>query len=514
MRVVTDRAAIVQRAQAAIKKMPSVIASWSTSHYNYLMKVAFLHISRPISLLLLLILLSACDKQSVLERIKDRGELRVVTRTGPTLYYQDRHGPAGFEYQLAKTFADKLNVSLKVIEVSGLEETYALLDNGRADIAAAGLVIDQQRLNEYRYSQSYLANQPMIVYRRGEKRPQKLADLKDHSVGVLAGGYYQNLAAQLSKSNGLSADVLYDLETADLLERVSDSSLDYAIVAKHVYTAYRGSFSKLSTNLRASPLLQQGWAISRLRQGSSALYSEIDNFFLEIKEDGLLSQWHERFFGHANEINYVSALEFSHNIQHRLPKYEVHIKRSASTLGLEWELLAAISYQESLWNPNAVSPTGVRGMMMLTHNAAKEVNISDRRDIDQSLLGGARYYLHVYKQIPEQIIEPDRTWFTLAAYNVGYGHLEDARVITQREGGDPNKWIDVKRYLPLLRIKSWYSRTKYGFARGNEPVLYVRNIRHYYDVLKLRERTRYRKKPPIRMQRQQPPLFAITPAAL
>ena len=150
---------------------------------------------------------------------------------------------------------------------------------------------------------------------------------------------------------------------------------------------------------------------------------------------------------------------------------------------MDWRFLAAVSYQESLWNSKAVSPTGVKGLMMLTNNTALQLKIKNRRDPVKSVHGGTKYYLSMHKKIPARIGEPDRTWFALAAYNVGFGHLEDARILAQRAGLNPDLWSDVKKYLPLLSKKKWYEQTKHGYARGREPVTYVQNIRNYYDVL-------------------------------
>jgi len=120
---------------------------------------------------------------------------------------------------------------------------------------------------------------------------------------------------------------------------------------------------------------------------------------------------------------------------------------------------------------------------MLTNATANELGVKDRTNPFESTNGGANYLSRMKKRIPARITEPDRTWMALAAYNVGLGHLEDARVLTQREGGNPDKWVDVRKSLPLLTQKKWYKQTKYGYARGHEPVLYVKNIRNYYDLL-------------------------------
>ncbi|HET9679599.1 MAG TPA: transglycosylase SLT domain-containing protein, partial [Gammaproteobacteria bacterium] len=158
-------------------------------------------------------------------------------------------------------------------------------------------------------------------------------------------------------------------------------------------------------------------------------------------------------------------------------------KKAAKQFNVDWRLLAAIGYQESHWDPTAVSPTGVRGLMMLTKVTAHSLGIYNRTDPKKSIFGGAEYIAYMHSRIPEDIPEPDRTWMALAAYNVGISHLEDARVITEIRGGDPDRWVDVRENLPLLSQKKWYSRTSHGYARGMEPVIYVENIRSYYDIL-------------------------------
>jgi membrane-bound lytic murein transglycosylase F len=111
------------------------------------------------------------------------------------------------------------------------------------------------------------------------------------------------------------------------------------------------------------------------------------------------------------------------------------------------------------------------------------VGIKNRLDAEQSILGGARYFKRMLDKIPDRIPNPDRIWFALASYNIGFGHLNDARIITQKQGGDADRWVDVKTRLPLLQQKKFYKNTKYGYARGSEPVSYVENIRRYYDTL-------------------------------
>jgi membrane-bound lytic murein transglycosylase F len=166
-----------------------------------------------------------------------------------------------------------------------------------------------------------------------------------------------------------------------------------------------------------------------------------------------------------------------------LPRYRDFFLEAERSTGIDWRLIAAIAYQESHWDPLAISPTGVRGMMMLTAHTADMMEVGDRHDARSSILGGAHYYLRVRLKVPERIHEPDRSWLAVAAYNLGFGHLEDARILTQFQGADPDQWDEVRERLPLLSDKAWYSRVQRGFAPGQTAVKYVDNVRRYYEIL-------------------------------
>jgi membrane-bound lytic murein transglycosylase MltF len=166
-----------------------------------------------------------------------------------------------------------------------------------------------------------------------------------------------------------------------------------------------------------------------------------------------------------------------------LPLYQKWFEEAALQSSQDWRLLAAIGYQESKWNPEASSASGAKGLMQLTTDTATATDVTNPADPRQSIFGGARYFGQVYAKIPTHVPEPDRTWFALAAYNIGYGHLEDARVLAQKAGRDADSWDDVRKFLPLLEQQEWYTQTENGYARGWEPVRYVDNVRDYRDML-------------------------------
>lgn len=213
------------------------------------------------------------------------------------------------------------------------------------------------------------------------------------------------------------------------------------------------------------------------------LYHIAAVFRNHIKTLGSLTKMKNHIYDEAQHLDFVSTRTFINNVLNRLPQYRDLFETAAEEQGLDWRLLAATAYQESLWNPEAVSPTGVKGLMMLTKITAQELGIVDRLDPQQSVTGGARYLSILENRVPERIASPDRLWMALGSYNIGSGHLEDARILTQKFGANPDKWQDVSKHLPLLARSKWHRQTKHGYARGGEPVQYVRNIRSYYEIL-------------------------------
>jgi membrane-bound lytic murein transglycosylase F len=191
----------------------------------------------------------------------------------------------------------------------------------------------------------------------------------------------------------------------------------------------------------------------------------------------------EQYHGDHSRIDQLGMHRFMERVRERLPQYLPVFREVADTYGIDWRLLAALGYQESQWDANAASHTGVRGLMMLTQRTANQLGLRDRTDPAQSIEGGARYLARMHKRTPSRIAEPDRTWMALAAYNIGWGHLEDARVLTQRQGGNPDSWADVRARLPLLTQEKYYREAKHGFARGYETQRHVRDIRSYYEIL-------------------------------
>ena len=435
-------------------------------------------------LLIAALLLVGPSPGSQLKRVKDKGVLTIITRNSPTTYYIGPEGPTGPEYDLAQAFAEHLGVKLKIITPDSFADIIPAIHNGDADLAAAGLTVTESRSQLVRFTPPYQTITEQLVYRsgRGVERPHSLEDLEGALIDVVAGSSHEERLVQLAREYPeLSWKTHSSSDSEELLYLVREGLMDFTIADSNEVTLNQRFYPELTVAFDVSEPQQLAWALPPGQDDS--LYKAAVEFFELIREDGRLDQILERHYGHAERLDYVGTRVYLRHIAKRLPRYRPMFEDVAEELGMDWRLLAAIGYQESHWNPSARSPTGVRGMMMLTQRTARQMGVQNRLDAQQSIEGGARYFLHVRDKIPERIGEPDRTWLALAAYNVGFGHLEDARKITEYQGADPDKWIDVMERLPYLSQQQYYKYTRHGYARGREPVQYVQNIRSYYDIL-------------------------------
>ena len=433
-------------------------------------------------LLLTVSLISSCKQQKVskLDQILKRGYITVVTRNSPTTYYESANGLSGIEYEMVTQFAEFLGVEARFEVNDNLKEISNLVESEAVDFAAAGLTVTPFREQALRFAPSYQRITSKLVFKQGKKWPRNLAQLNGELRVVAHSSYSQALLKLKPDYPHLHWSETTEQTAEELLMMVLDETIDYTIVDSTELDLNRRFHPELAVAFTIGEPQSLAWAFPRSEDHS--LFSKAIEFFGEQNGLGRIAQLSEKYYGHVEKFDYVGARRFHHAAQNNLDKYK-HYFVDAAGEDLDWRLLAAQSYQESHWKPKAKSPTGVRGMMMLTLRTAKQLGIKNRLDAEQSILGGAEYFRKVKNRVPDRIAEPDKTWFALAGYNVGWGHVEDARKITQAQGADPDKWSDVKERLPLLQKKKWYKKTKHGYARGAEPVRYVTNIRRYYDVL-------------------------------
>jgi len=468
------------------------------------------NIKKTVILFFMLGGLFSCDsqlqQQASLANIIERDHVTVGTLFGPNSFYlqgssvqrnnllngyfssryslndyssSDNDHASGFEYELAKKYADYLNVDLKIVPSYSLDELFMKLNKGEVDILAAGISITDKRLSRFRFSPAYQKVSQKLVYKQGNIRPRKLVDLTGNLTVTTNASYVENLEKLKLSHSELNWQETSEFDSEELLIKILNGDIDYSIVDSNTLAINRRYYPEISVAFTIKKAESLAWMVSK--NSDDAVLSSLIEFFGKVHHDGTLLALNEKYYGHVEKFDYVDTRTFIKAVEQKLPKYQKLFEKHSQEL--DWRLLAAISYQESHWRPHARSPTGVRGMMMLTLATAKQMGVKSRLDAEQSIFGGAKYFKRMINKMPDRIPSPDRIWFALASYNVGFGHLNDARIITQRQGSDPDRWVEVKKRLPLLQQKKYYKKTKYGYARGEEPVHYVENIRRYYHTL-------------------------------
>jgi len=432
----------------------------------------------------LLTILAGCNKApepKALEEIQTRGELRVVTVNSPTSYYLGTHGAEGLEFGLARAYARKLGVTLVITPVANAAAMQVELAAGNADIAAAQLSADEAWLKAGNAAKPYEQVEQLVVYRRGETRPRGTIQLESARLAVRAGSPQERVLQKLKSTVAPNIEWVGTApSSADPLEDVESGQANYAIVDTREYSFAKHLYPNVAEGFTLPATRPAQWIV---RNQAPDLLRSVNDFFDEIAHSGLLATLSESASGDARRFEYLESREFQAHIAIRLGAFRQFFEDASTRSGVDWRLIAAIGYQESHWDAKATSPTGVRGLMMLTEETADRLQIKDRLDARESVLGGARYLALLKESLPPRLSEPDRTYLALAAYNIGIGHLEDARILAQKANLNPDKWQDVRQVISRLAEPDSFQSLKHGYARGGEAMQLVDNIRNYYDIL-------------------------------
>ena len=429
-------------------------------------------------------MLSACEwSVKPIPSAREAGELTVVTRNGPTTYYENAQGQyVGIEHDLVMLFAKELGFKVKFIVKGQFQNILPKVASRQAHFAAAGITITDDRKMQLLFSTAYQSVQQQIVYNLDQDKPEGIDDLLGKKLFVVAGTSYVNQLKQAKrKFPSLSWVETKEHDTEELIAKVAAGELDYVVADSHIVKLSQIYHPEIGVGFDLGRPEYLGWAFPK--DGDAWLYKKSIQFFAKIQRDGTLKRLHDRYYGHLERLEQADVIHFLEKMNTVLPKYRELFYEAQDITGIDWRLLAALGYQESKWDPFATSPTNVRGIMMLTEDTADEMGVNDRLDPKQSIIAGSKYLVNMKEMIPSRIADPDRTWLALASYNVGYGHLEDARVLAHRKGLNPDVWPDLKKTLPLLANAAHHSTVKHGFARGGEPVIFTENIRTYYDIL-------------------------------
>ncbi len=411
-----------------------------------------------------------------------RAELVVLTRTASTTRFQTVEGEfAGIEHDLVTLFAAQLGATVRFVEADSQSDVLSRLRRGEAHLAAASLV-SRPGNDRVLFGPGYMDVRQVLVRRRDASGKPSLRALDAQNVIVSAHSRGAELLDRaLASRPNINVGIIDAGHPEVIPERVSAGEAAFGVAPSHAFDLIRAARPDLQVALTLGQPEKLAWGFPANADG--ALLKEVRKFFRRIAADGTLHRLVDRYYGHVNRLPALEANAFLDHAERVLPVYRNHFLEAERLTGIDWRLIAALGYQESRWDPKATSPTGVQGLMMLTQSTLQRMGVRNGANVRANILAGARYLGMLRDRLPARIAEPDRTWFALAAYNQGPGHLEDARVLAQRLGLNPDVWIDVRRALPLLADPEHYETLQHGYARGGEALALTENVRAYYNVL-------------------------------
>ena len=446
------------------------------------------HFHRSFIPLIMLFALAGCDAGSGrdLSAIKESGTLIVLTRNAPTTWYIGRDGEStGIEHDMAEAFAAYLGVKAEFRVKETVPEILEALVQGEGDLAAAGLTIFEERKQRFRFGPAYQDVTQQVVCRRDNVQPEDVESLIGLNIEVLADSSYARRlqTLKLTQYPELEWTETEDKTTEQLMQDVWERKLDCTVADSNIVDINRRYFPELIAPMNLSKSQALSWAMP---QQSKSLQAEVSKWFQQFRDSDRLASLLERYYGFFEAFDYVDIQTYLRRIDDRFPQHQEYFRLAAEKHKVPYSVLAAQGYQESHWNARAISPTGVRGIMMLTLNTARAVGVKNRLDPKQSIFGGANYLSRMMNRFSEEVTGEDRIWLALAAYNIGRAHMHDAQTLARKQGLSPHHWRDIKQVLPLLAQKKYYKDLKYGYARGTEPIRYVQRIREYQYVLENR----------------------------
>lgn len=448
--------------------------------------MSFKYLNSFIKLILLLglsylFLLSPKDKSSGWDKVLHRGFLTWVTRPSPLTYYTGLDATIGVEYNILKEFCDFHNLELHVVLADSSNDLFAKLDSGKVDIAGANLALNETRNIKYHSTIPYSKTQVVLV---SSLQKNKIILGKDNNISgtVLDNSSYSNIAKQLIEKYSINIDNKTNASLYELLVDVSNHEFDFTLADINLVKMFKSFIPQLRIGEAVAE--EQELVFFTQKASGADIKIQLDLFLNQQNILEKIESYQSESLSSLPNSSPADTVNFIRNYNKRWRKIRKLIYKIAEQEDIDPILLGAISYQESHWNPEAVSPTLVKGLMMLTKGVALEQNVEDRLNPEQSLVGGVRHFKKMMKKIPERITEPDRTQMALASYNIGYGNLERARVLAQKAGRDPDLWIDVAKHLPEL------NQMKNRKADGKTAVGYVENISVYQNLLNWKEQNR------------------------
>lgn len=427
--------------------------------------------------------------QTPFERVTETGVIRLITNESLNTLYYYQGRPMGFEYDLAKAFADYLGVALDIV-TPGWNNLFTYLELGMGDFIAAGLAITDERLEKVNFSLPYMTIQQHVIHHNLVFGPKSIEDFTFRTFHIRRGTSYHARLKEIKAAGEIEFTyVLHDnIPTDELIRMVHDREIKFTIADSNIAYLNQRHLPDITIGIPIQRKESLAWAVHKQ---DIQLLEQMNKFFLHANATGLLKQISDKYYAGIDKTDPYDLKKFHQRIKTRLPRFKELIMEESLKYGFDWKLVAAVIYQESHFNPNARSFTNVKGLMQVTAATAKEMGIKNLKDPSQSIRAGIKYLDKMVKKFDYIPDEHEQMLMGLASYNIGYGHVSDALKIAREKGIgitlEQVRWQDLRTVLPLLSKSAYYKKTKHGYARGWEPVKYVDRILTYYDILKQKD---------------------------
>ena len=432
-----------------------------------------------------------------LERIRDRGALRVVTEYNSISYFIYRGQPMGFQYELLQELANYLDLALEVSVSNDLERNFSELKEGNTDMIAMNLTVTSERKSEVSFTAPLLQTRQVLVQRlpnQWEKMNKvqlesslirNQLDLAGKVVYVQAGSVYENRLRSLSNEIGGGIEIReLNIESEQLVQRVALGEIDYAVCDENVGLVNTTYFPQLDVSTAISFPQHVAWAV---HQQSDSLRKVIDQWITAHQKTRHYAILYNKYFQNRHEYRNIHSEDYTLG-SGKISRFDEAIKKEAGRIGLDWRLMASIIYQESRFNPEAVSWAGAFGLMQLMPGTAKTYGISMESTPEAQIKAGASFIKWLDDRFIDEISDPEeRIKFVLASYNIGLGHIQDARRLADKFEADPDVWHgSVDQWLLKKSDPTYYTdpAVKYGYARGIETYKFVKQIMGRYEHYK------------------------------
>jgi len=415
--------------------------------------------------------------------IKQRKVLRVLTRNNATTYFIWRGKLMGFEYDLLKKFVDEHGIQLEMIVPPSRDQLIPMLLWGGGDVIAASLTIsDERRSHGLEFTLPYNVVSEVLVARKDDPIAH-VSQLEGRTLWVRRSSSYWTTLDRLR----VKGDVRFilkaareELETEEIIDRVAKGEYDLTVSDSHILDVALTWRDDVRAVFELKNDVKHGWAV---RKDDANLLMALNEFIEKEYKQLFYNVVYEKYFRNPRRIKSLVKYRADGSQGAALSPYDDIVRRYAEEYGFDWPLIVAVMFRESRFDKNAESWAGAQGVMQILPVSAKRFGVEDPSDPEKGILAGIRMLAWIYSRFEQELPVKERTWFTLAAYNAGLGHLFDARALAREEGLDPNRWFEnVEKAMLLLSRSKYYRKATHGYVRGIEPVTYVRDIRKLYNA--------------------------------